>query len=515
MKKIIALLIATIMMFALCSCTGSGGKTVLDGTDALEPLTKDDVIKIFIPSNASWPFREDWKIWEYMQEGSGATFDITSVPTSDMGSKIPILFASRETLPDLIAFTSNKAHATYAGEGLVAFEDLEAYMPVYNAWKNSLTSEEYDVVVKPRVNADGKIYYTPGTGREGKTRMYAWLYREDVFEKHGLKTPETYDELYDVCKKLKEIYPASYPFMVRGGLDYLDIAGSSFDKWWSHGIYYDFDDEEWRWGATEDVAREMAVFYNKMVAEKLMPADFATMNSTMWEEHVLSEKGFIMPHLQLRIDHFNNIAKDKIPGFKMQAMVPPVANSEKGEALVIRGDIEQFGLSICDTGRADGIANAAKFVDWMYTDEAMELVSWGKEGETFEVVDGKKRFITDEKNSGPNTLYGFQLYGSFTRLDPAAAAAVQSETTLESEKMVIEHTLPYYNPNVWVAFNDDEQDVVDEYYAAIRTHTQEMLIKFILGQEPISNFDKFVSDLNEMGVDKLIGAYESAYSRAK
>lgn len=515
MKKIIALILATIMILALCACGGGRGATQLSGEGADAPLTKDDVIKMLIPSNASWPFREDWKIWEYMQEGSGATLDITSIPTSEMGTKLPIMFASRETLPDILAFTANKGYEPYAGEGLIGFEDLEAYMPVYNAWKNSLSEDEYSVVVKPRINMDGKIYYSPGTGREGKTRMYAWLYREDVFNKYGLKVPETFDELYDVCKELKEIYPDSYPFMVRGGLNYLDIASSSFDKWWEHRIYYDFDDKEWRWGATEETAREIVTFYNKMVSENLMPADFATMNNTMWEEHVLAEKGFIMPHLQLRIDFFNNAAKGKIPGFKIQAIVPPIANPEKGVRMVGRGDIEQFGLSICDTGNADAIANAAKFIDWMYTDEAMELVSWGKEGETYEIIDGKKKFITDENNSAPNALYGFQLYGTFTRLDPLAAEAVQSETTLESEAMVVEHTLPYYNPNSWLTFNDEEQDVIDEYYTALVSRTEEMFLKFILGQEPISNFDKFVEELNEMGVKEVIGAYESAYSRVK
>ena len=63
-----------------------------------------------------------------------------------------------------------------------------------------LSEAEYDVAVKPRKRADGKIYYTPGTGREGKTRRRAWLYREDIFKKHNLKVPETFDELYEVCK---------------------------------------------------------------------------------------------------------------------------------------------------------------------------------------------------------------------------------------------------------------------------------------------------------------------------
>ena len=515
-KRIITLFLAGIMLISLCACGGESGSTILSGEGADEPLTKDDVITYMVESSGSWPVREDWKVWEYMAEGSGATLDIIAVPASDAGAKYPLIFAAREELPDIIAFGTAGAHSKYAGEGLVAFEDLEVYMPNYNAWKNSLSEEEYAVAVTPRKRADGKIYYTPGTGREGKTRMRAWLYREDIFKKHNLSAPTTYDELYDVCKKLKGLYPDSYPFCTRSMSYVFNIAGSSFDKWWEYGVYYDFDDEEWHWGATEDTALEVVTFYKKMIDEKLMPADSVTLNNATWEEFMLTDKAFILPHLQLRIDYFNQLARQNgNTEYKLQAFAPPVANAEKGVSMIERGDLEMIGMSIPDTGNAEGIANAAKFVDWMYTDEAMELVSWGKEGETYEVVDGKKKFITDENGTLPNTMYGFQLYGTFCRLDPSAAEAMQSETTLESEELIIAHTLPEYPVTLWLDFNDEEQATIDMYKTGIQTYTEEMLIKFILGQEPLANFDKFVETLNSMGVNEVLAAYKSAYDRVK
>ncbi|MBQ4543954.1 MAG: extracellular solute-binding protein [Oscillospiraceae bacterium] len=512
-KRITALLLACIMLLALCGCNGNGATS--GGEGSTEPLTKDDVISLVVPSAADWPFREDWKLWEYMAEGSGATLDVTSLPASDAVTKWSLMFAGRDTLPDLIAFSMASDAIKYAGEGLIALDDLEQYMPVYNAWKDSLTEDEYEIAVKSRITADGKIYYTPGTGREGKTRMRAWLYREDIFKKHNLKAPETFDEIYEVSKKLKELYPNSYPFSTRSMSYVFNFVGSSFDKWWEYGAYYDHDDGEWRWGATEDTALEVVSFYKKMIEEKLTPPDVVTMSGNTWNELVLTDRTFIMPHLQLRIDYFNGLAKETNPDFKVQAFVPPVANPEKGVAMMERGDIETYGLSICDTGKADGIANAAKFIDWMYTDEAMELLSWGKEGETYEVVDGKKRFITDEAGSAPNTLYGFQLYGSFTRLDPEAAAAVQSETTLASADIVAGHMLPYYPVTLWLDFNDEEQTVIDTYNTGLTTYTQEMLVKFILGQEPLSSFDAFRKTLEEMSVADVLEAYESAYNRVK
>ena len=63
MKKFIALVLSLVMILALCACGNGRSNTVLDGSDANDPLTKDDVISIMIPSSASWPIRDDWKLW--------------------------------------------------------------------------------------------------------------------------------------------------------------------------------------------------------------------------------------------------------------------------------------------------------------------------------------------------------------------------------------------------------------------------------------------------------------------
>lgn len=41
-----------------------------------------------------------------------------------------------------------------------------------------------------------------------------------------------------------------------------------------------------------------------------------------------------------------------------------------------------------------------------------------------------------------------------------------------------------------------------------------IMIKFIIGQEPLSNFDKFVGELKQRGLDELVKTYNAAYQRA-
>ncbi len=512
MKKITALTLVIIMMFTLCAC---GGKPQVSGKATTETLKRDDIIQVVVTSHASWPYREDWKVWEYIEEGCGATLDVTAYPASDATTKYSLMFASPETLPDIMSGSWKPGNDKHVAQGaIIAFDDMAEYMPNYNAWLDSLSDEEYANKVTVCKSPDGKVYYSPVSGREMSQNVRAWMYRKDVFEKHNLAVPTTFDELYEVCKTLKEIYPDSYPLCVRTGLKAINTAGASWKPYWEAGIYYDYNEEKWNYGATEDVMLENLEFYRKMVAEDLMPADFMTISGTSWQELITTDRGFITIDYQTRIDFFNSLARSKNPEFDLHAMVPPVAK-EGGVAKINKQNMDSFGIFIPNNLNEERIANAAKFVDWFYTDEAMELVSWGKEGETYEMVNGKKRYMTDESGAQANTLYGFGTYGAFTRMDPEAALAFESVDIAETRDMVAEHTVDYLNPTAWLSYADEEARIREEYGTAIDTYATEMISKFILGQKSLSKFDEFVATIEEMGVDKLLETYTSAYNKVK
>ena len=140
MKKLTALLLAVIMMLTLCACGGNGAVSEKATTD---PLTRDDVIQIAIGSHSSWPYRDDWKVWEYIEEGCGATLDVVAYPSSEAGTKIPLLLASPDTIPDILYGSSiGGEHSKVLMGAAVAFDDVKEYMPNFNAWLETLTEDE-------------------------------------------------------------------------------------------------------------------------------------------------------------------------------------------------------------------------------------------------------------------------------------------------------------------------------------------------------------------------------------
>ncbi|MBQ9986422.1 MAG: extracellular solute-binding protein, partial [Oscillospiraceae bacterium] len=481
-----------------------------------DPLTKEDVITLTTISHASWPYDEDWVIWDYIEEGTGATLDVNAVPDVDYATKWSLMYSSPETLTDLVIFDYKPDSDKYVDQGACkSFEEMAEYMPNYRAFVETLSDTEKKNIVDVRKAYDGKIYYSPATGRETTRSIRAWMYRKDIFDKHGIAVPTTYDEVYEAAKKLKELYPDSYPYGIRSGINTLNSAGSNWKEYWETGVYYDYNTGKWCYGATEDTMLEVITWYKKMVDEKLCPSDFMTMNSSAWQELVTTDRSFMFPDYLTRVDFFNSMARPNNPEFNLTAFVPPVANAETGVSKQSKNNFESVGFTISNTGDEKRMANAAKFLDWFYTDEARDVVSWGKEGETYKLVNGEKVYIQDEENTQVSTLYGFSTHGTFTRLDPKAVEAAESEDIAAVRDMVIENSVDYFNPDSFLAFNKEEAKIKDETFTTCKTYAQEMITKFILGQAPLSQFDEMVETLHEHGVERLLGAYESAYNRVK
>src|SRR5690606_31022687 len=118
--------------------------------------------------------------------------------------------------------------------------DYVDLMPNFKAWM-----EKYPAEAQMALSADGKMYIFPNEGF-GETNRMVWLYREDVFNKHNLKQPTTWDELHEVLLALKKEYPDSHPLVFRSGLGKLGNMGAAFG---ANGIggkaFYDFGKNEW------------------------------------------------------------------------------------------------------------------------------------------------------------------------------------------------------------------------------------------------------------------------------
>ena len=64
-----------------------------------------------------------------------------------------------------------------------------------------------------------------------------------------------------------------------------------------------------------------------------------------------------------------------------------------------------------------------------------------------------------------------------------------------------------------VSFTEEEQKILNPENSEIDSYIEEMQWKFITGQEPLSNFDTYLANLERMGIKDRIQVYQDAYDR--
>jgi len=109
MKRMFAVVVVLIMVLSLVACQpiGTGTTQTTSGTQAptagtsesqaVQPSGKifsDDVeLRIIVGSHASYPYDENWKIWQYVKEALGGNVIIEPIMDS-WDTKISLLMAS-------------------------------------------------------------------------------------------------------------------------------------------------------------------------------------------------------------------------------------------------------------------------------------------------------------------------------------------------------------------------------------------------------------------------------------
>ncbi len=512
-KRIVAFALLGAMTFSLTAC----GKDKQGGTPDVSQADLDKIteLNVIITSHASWPYNENWPIWKWIQEGSGVKLNIQAIPGTDFGTKLPLILASPETLPDLIHMVNVQLVNQNTSSGaFVSITDNLDKMPNYTAFMNTLPETERKELEAQRTSGDGKMYFPPVYGTQTVMNLRTWMYRKDIFQKHNLETPKTEDELYAVTKELKKLYPSSYPLAFRTGLEQINVMGPMWKNNFAWALYYDFKEEKWCWGAQDsETMPHIIEFFSKMIDEGLVPPDFLSITTKSWEELVSTDRGFIMPEYLARVDFFNKIGRTSNPDYTWSVMEPPKGSTATGQAKIAKLNLDPTGYVVCNTGKTDRINKSLWFVDWMYTDEATDLLSWGKEGESYTVdANGTRSFILDaSKEEAATTKYGIGTYGVYQRT--TSFEETYSSEQREEGKRAYTYTEDNVNPTLWLPLNDEEMKVYDELYTALVTYTEEMLSKFILKQEPMSKWDAFQKGMTDMGVDRLLEAYTSAYNR--
>lgn len=142
-----------------------------------EPIT----LSMMTMSHPSWPYQEDWWIWNAIKEATNVTLNVSAYGSVEYQDKIQLTMASGK-LPDLM-YLSTEVVNRYALDG--PFIDVMSNLdkaPNFKKWY--ISSEDAKNILKTYTSADGNVYVFPLVGSEVTTNKrggwLGWIFWENI-----------------------------------------------------------------------------------------------------------------------------------------------------------------------------------------------------------------------------------------------------------------------------------------------------------------------------------------------
>lgn len=534
-KAITVMLIAMLMTTLLYGCSGSNGNSKNAGSDsnsntntasntggnkgstnqASQPQQEEPsvptywveeptTLKMMAYNHPSWPFNPEWPILDWHKENTNVAVEGFEY-AGEFVDAIALTIASGET-PDIIQFTGQELAMQYGQMG--ALVNLNEHMDKLPNLKNYLDTHPTEKAIG--TSPDGALYSAITSGLS-VISVRNWMYREDVFNKHNLALPTNWEELYQVSKELKKLYPESYPFTFRGKLDQFYTIAPSFNTWYSY--YPDPATGEVKYGPVTDEYKELVTWMKKFYEEELIAPDWLSMGTSAWAEYHTTNKAFITVDYALRIPYLNQRVEE---GQNYAQMAPPLGHKDGG---IANGNISTVGNAIFTTTK--NLDASLKYLDYLYSEAGQLTGSWGREGVTYKVDgNGNKAFIAEnftdgiisfdalrnQFGSGTNGLYGW--------FDGEAGLATYND----EEKQLYADAAQWNwdeEPIVAPNFTEEENEVLTTIGESISKHHEESIAKFIIGERPMDQWDAYIKEMEGLGLQQVMDIYQEGWNRSK
>lgn len=522
MKKIIALVLAVVLCLSLVGIlSGCGGKKtlgggggavsgdVIDGTN----LHFDETIELnmWLPDNTDLEM-EGCYMDTLIEETLNIKFNITEYEARDQYETL----VAQQKIPQLTFANAQIFGPAYGSLG--AYIDWNDYIDLLPNVKKVLSDPKWAEDIAKYTEEDGSMYHLP-VPQTGYADTVGWLYRKDIFDKHGMTFPTNQEDLMATLRKLKELYPNSYPLVIRG-LNGANLGGVSNmiapfgggyagESSWNTLLMLNMEDHSYYMGQTDNAMRECMQWMHDLYEEGLLHPSCITMDSAQWTEAFASNTSFVGYDKMDRIDMLTMGAIDANPSYVLTG----ARNFPMGTNGTNVFPAHTTGFSFLVSGMIEGeeLENVLKYVDWLYSDEGIKLTNWGKEGESYEVAaDGTMDFKEDFTYEGS----GIGVVGMCAFRDFDTYLKSQDQHVIDAIYDIAKDYTSTDKQGYRLEYDDNEQRVFDTYYQKTYDFCNAKFQDFIRGElNPETDWDAYVAEVNGMLPQEVYDIHNNALQR--
>lgn len=499
-----------------------------------------------------------------IEEDLGVNLEFITIPSADYHSKLNVMVAGGEALPDIVLYPWGNT-VNWAEEGAII--PLNEYFdnPDYSANMRKFIQENGVDYVEDMKDSDGLVWRFPLNegglvNREygaASSLMKLWIY-EPWVEALGKEMPTTVEEFYELCKLVKET-----DLNGNGKHDEIPLTGwlvnlseSTSDAWlnflinpyvYSSGYEMAFvEDGKVGLSYADDRFKDGLKFVKKWIDEGLIPEESITNTIEQGKALLQGEEQIVFAWPSTVVTNVKNT--EWAAGY-----TPIVALTGENGKTVSHFKYDEFSYNgtSSSTGpviSADCENPLAAFLvlDYFCSEEISLMNEYGEEGVNWDYWENAKvenkedyvpvtegydisliqynRYQAEPQNVGYTTyttvLVPERILGGLAVLNAKAETPEQEWANTINKKLAavnLEHL--QYKPEEVISsmpITTEESADIADINATLAVYVPEAIGAFLTGTKDLdADWDAYIAELKNIGIDKLIDVYQAGYDRTK
>lgn len=547
--KISVWILATIMMLSFSACGGSTQPVEDKSADTAaissssDTSTDDSFAKFKGTKLTYWhPFSSTYiksidenAVMQEMEKKSGIKIEFITPAAGQENEAFNLMIASGD-YPDLINDRG------YKGGGLKAIQDgvylkLNDYIDQYAPNYKAVMALKPDIAKQAKED-DSTIWSFKCIQADDEPSWAGPAIRKDYLDELGLQMPKTVDDWYNVLKAFKEKKNIETPMLLPLNNLYASEAFASIYD--STTCQFLNKNGTVVYGPIEPGFKDYLTLMNKWYSEGLIDKDFATRDDKSKDAQLTSGKaGASATIFYGSFGPYSVAGKATDPKYNLVPTDYPVLNAGDNPAEVLHIGNKNWNSKGCDlviSTNCKNIEAAVKWIDYRYSDEGFMLFNYGIEGQSYKWVDGaaeakdgpgffpqsmteklktKHPEFTELLTKNPD---GVDFWTAIDKYKTLYVAGLRNPLSYQTSPEILEAMAKWSIPGKDyilppLSSTDEESKIIGDISNQISTYREEMVYKFIMGVEPISNFDKYVSEIKKLGIDKVTKVIQDQLDR--
>ena len=510
MKKLLTLCLALCLLASVLPVAG-----VAEAAPYVNTSGETITLTCFLPMDGTLQdYIKDWNETPYFQnleKLTGVHLEFIS-PTSSAAKETLNMLTLNDQMPDLIFQSNAYTGGPYQGYVDGYFADLAPYLEEYAPEYWSIITSSDDIW-RETTDSNGVIAGMYRILQEPNPAFMRLILKKETLDKLGVtEVPELISDWEALFQKMLDAGMTPYA---------LNSSGIEEKFLGAYDVVKDFYqvDGQVKYGQVQEGFKEYLTLMNDWYNKGYIAKDFVSMSGydTLFASDELGtyDKPIVAAYNFGVREGYTVLSTPYARLYENQPL-----HWDHYTNTMVKKD-QNFG-NVSVSADCENIELAVKWINFLYTAPGIEAANWGVEGLNFAYDENGKPYylpaMWDYNGIAAEGLnYYFKghnfvtyAYGDTTchanlLLSPEAAA-IRDEY---GDDPYLDAA--YYFPSV--SLTEEETDIKADIMTDINTYVNEMVLKFIIGTEPLSNWDAYVATVEGMGLQKVIDVQQAALDR--